>query len=222
MTDPGSIDCVLLDLDGTLADTAPDMATALNELRVQRGLNPLAFEKIRPHVSGGSPALLRLGLSLEPDDPEYENIRQSFLELYAEMICDDTQLFPGMPETLDALERHSISFGIVTNKPGWLTRPLLDKLELTQRCACIVSGDCTVNRKPHPDPLLEASRQAKFDPVNCLFVGDDKRDIQAGRNAGMKTLAASWGYIAPQDDLNEWQADGIISQPEDLVSWLDL
>ena len=207
MTDQESIDCILLDLDGTLADTAPDMATALNELRGQRGLRSMAFEKIRPWVSGGSPALLRLAFKLEPDDPGYENTRQHFLELYAEMICDETQLFPGMTEVLEELEQNAILFGIVTNKPDWLTRPLVEKLGLADKCVCIISGDCTEKRKPHPDSLLKASRQAKILPGNCLYVGDDSRDIQAGRAAGMKTLAATWGYIQPQDNPDEWQAD---------------
>ena len=148
---------ILFDLDGTLLDTAPDMAAALNQVRAEPGLGPLAFDDIRPHVSNGSFALTRIGFSFPDDSPEFEQHRQRFLEIYGEHVADDSQLFPGMEAVLNQIERTHRTWGIVTNKPAWLTQPLLEILKLNERPGCVISGDSTTHSKPHPEPLLKAA-----------------------------------------------------------------
>ena len=172
---------VLFDLDGTFADTAPDMALALNRLLESEGREPLPFERIRPHVSHGGRGLIRLGFGLEPGDASYDRLRQTFLDLYRKDLARETRLFPGIEELLGSLERIGIPWGIVTNKPEWLTEPLIAALGLTKRAACLVSGDTTPNTKPHPDPVLYACRQIAVNPAETWYVGDAERDVAAGR-----------------------------------------
>lgn len=213
--------CILFDLDGTLLDTAPDMARALNRLRREEGYPALPFESIRPVVSQGSPGLIKLGFDRSPGDVQFEMLRQRFLHLYASALAVKTTLFPGMENALGQLEANAIPWGVVTNKPGWLTEPLLRALQLWERAACVVSGDTLAQRKPDPAPLLYASRQLGVAPECCIYVGDAERDVQAGKGAGMKTLVACFGYLGETDRPETWQADGLIDKPEELFAWLE-
>ena len=215
-----SLRTVLFDLDGTLADTAPDMAHALNLLLKEKDYEPLPFDTIRPWVSHGGLALVRLGFGEERGDVELENLRQRFLEIYAENLCRETHLFPGIPQLLATLSEIGFNWGVVTNKPGYLTEPLVAQLTIQPPPACIVSGDTTTNRKPHPEPMLLACKQAGSDPHECLYVGDAERDIHAGKRAGMKTLVALFGYITDSEDPETWGADGMIRAPMEVFDWL--
>ncbi len=220
MRPAGGIGAVLFDLDGTLLDTAPDMAAALNETRLEEHLAPLPFTTIRPHVSHGAAGLMRLGF---PDVPEPRSgeIRRRFLELYRNRIAAETRLFAHMPELLAALERRAIAWGVVTNKPGWLTEPLLDALELRTRAGCIVCGDTFPERKPHPRQLLHAAELLRAAPDRCIYVGDAERDVRAARAAGMQALVARFGYIGPMDKIDEWPAHGWIDSPLEVLDWLE-
>lgn len=212
---------VLFDLDGTLADTAPDMAHTLNLLLQEQGRAPLPFDVIRPNVSHGSTALVRLGFALAGEDERLEALRQRFLEIYADNLCRETRLFPGVAQLLETLAARSLKWGIVTNKPGHLTEPLVAWLGLAHPPACIVSGDSTRNRKPHPEPMLHACERAGGAPGQCLYVGDAERDIQAGRQAGMRTLVALFGYIRDDEHPEAWGADAMIRAPMEVIDWLD-
>ena len=216
-----SIRTVLFDLDGTLADTAPDMAHALNTLLTEEGHAPLAETHIRPVVSHGSPGLLKLGFSMGPPDADYERLRTRLLDIYAANLCRKTRLFPGIHELLQALARRGINWGIVTNKPAFLTDPLVRQLNPVPPPVCVVSGDTTTNRKPHPEPMHLACTQAGSQPPQCLYVGDAERDVQAGREAGMKTLVALFGYISASESPASWGADGMIRTPQEILEWLD-
>lgn len=212
---------VLFDLDGTLLDTAPDLAYALNEVLVEYGRQPLPFDSIRPHVSHGAQALIRHGFELAPEQPDFESKRQRLIEIYRANLTRRTQPFPGMSELLKAIEQRGLNWGVVTNKPASLTEPLLAELGLLERAASVVSGDTVEKRKPHPAPMLLACRQAGSQAFECLYVGDAVRDIEAGRNAGMHTLVARFGYLTSKDDPSSWQADGVIDRPDEILAWLD-
>ena len=214
-----NIRTVLFDLDGTLADTAPDLAHTLNTLLVEEGRAALAYETIRPEVSHGAGALVRLGFG-DVTDEEFERLRRRFLALYAENLVRETRLFPGMNELLSELKRRGLNWGIVTNKPAFLTEPLMARLGLSWPPASIVSGDSTGNRKPHPEPMLLACTQAGSEPAQCLYVGDAERDIEAGRRAGMRTLVALFGYISKEERPERWGADGFIHVPREVLDWL--
>lgn len=210
---------VLFDLDGTLLDTAPDMGGALNELRVERGLVPLDAAIIRPHVSHGAAALLRLGFGTPPEC-ELERLRERFLALYRARIARETRLFDGGERMLAEIERRDLPWGVVTNKPGWLTGPLLEALGLHARAACVVSGDTLPERKPHPRPLLHAAARLACEATRCIYVGDAERDMLAAQAAGMVGLVARFGYIGPGDDPRSWPARGSLEGPADLLAWL--
>jgi 2-phosphoglycolate phosphatase len=214
---PGT--ALLLDLDGTLLDTAPDMGGALNLLRREHGLEALPHELIRPVVSHGAMRLVSLGFPGVAGE-EFERLRLRFLELYAANLAIGTRLFPGFDTVLEQLEARGTPWGIVTNKPGWLTDPLLAALGLDRRAACAVSGDTVAERKPHPLPLLHASRLIGVPPQHCVYVGDAERDIQAGRAAGMTTLVASYGYLSVDDDPQGWQPHGVVGAPAELLDWI--
>lgn len=214
------ISTVFLDLDGTLADTAPDLARALNALRLEEGLEPLPYEQVRASVSRGSSVLVHLAFGETLEEARFTDLRQRFLDLYQCDLCVDTRLFPGMAEMLAYMESTGLGWGIVTNKPAWLTDPLVATLGLDGRAACVVSGDTTVDRKPHPAPLLHASGLAGASPQHCIYVGDDPRDIQAGNAAGMTTLVARYGYIHESLDPADWGADGIIDEIREIRAWL--
>lgn len=212
---------VLFDLDGTFADTARDLARTLNLLRAEQGLTPLPFEHIRPFVSHGAAALVRLGFGVEVDDPIHGNLRERFLGIYAEHVFEETRLFAGIEELLVELESRAIYWGIVTNKPSRFTQPLLQGLGLAHRAACIVSGDTTAKRKPDPEPLLLACKQIGCTPAQCVYLGDAERDIEAGRRAGMATVAVRFGYLLPAAQPDQWGADYIIDYPLELLAWID-
>jgi 2-phosphoglycolate phosphatase len=218
---PGTIRTVLLDLDGTLLDTAPDLAEALNAVLIENNRPPLPFDAIRPVVSHGGIALIELGFELEQSDPGFDPLRQRLLEIYRENISRLTRPFPGITDLLEKLEKRGINWGIVTNKPGWLTDPLLKDLGLYDRAVAIVSGDTLDERKPHPAPMLHACGLAGSEPGQCVYIGDAQRDIEAGINAGMHTLVALFGYLQEQDDPRDWQADDMIETPLELLEWLD-
>jgi phosphoglycolate phosphatase len=210
------IQAVLFDLDGTLADTAPDLTYALNRVRGARGLPPLPLAATRPVASQGARGLIGAGFSIHPGDPGYDALRDEFLAVYAENLCRETRLFAGIPELLDRLEARALPWGVVTNKAERFTFPLLDLLKVRSRSACVIGGDTTGRIKPHPDPLLAASRAIGLAPQSCIYLGDDRRDVEAGQAAGMKTAIAKWGYLNGQDPEN-WNADHMIEAPRDLL-----
>ena len=216
MTPPAAL---LLDLDGTLLDTAPDMGGALNLLRAEHGLEPLPAATIRPVVSHGAMRLVRLGFPAAEGDA-FETLRLRFLDLYAANLAVGTRLFPGFEAVLDALESRGQPWGIVTNKPGWLTAPLLAALGLDRRAACAVSGDTVAERKPHPLPLLHAAGLIDVEPAACVYVGDAERDIQAGRAAGMTTVVAAYGYLERDEDPLRWGPHGLVQHPTELLEWM--
>ena len=211
---------VLFDLDGTLVDTAPDLAFALNQALVRRGREPLPFEIIRPSVSLGGAALVKLGFRLDETDPEFTTVRNEFLAIYRDNLSTHSRLFPGMELVLDRLEQTGVSWGIVTNKPAWLTDPLMQALGLDARTPCIVSGDTLEYRKPHPAPLLHACQLLQCEPRETVYIGDDRRDVAAGTSAGMATLVASYGYINSTEAPGNWGADGCINSPEEILDWV--
>jgi phosphoglycolate phosphatase len=215
-----TIHAVLFDLDGTLVDTAPDLAYALNTVMQEQGLSPLAYAKIRPVASHGAVALLALGFNITPTDLSFDPLRQRLLDIYAANLSRETRLFEGMEAVLQQLETRNIPWGIVTNKPAFLTDPLCEQLGLTARTNCIVSADTTPHSKPHPAPMLHACKLIGHAPENCLYIGDAARDIEAGNNVNMTTLIASWGYLADDDTPEDWQADGMIDQANELLTWL--
>ena len=214
------IEAVFFDLDGTLADTAADLGGALDRLRAEQGLPPLPAERVRPHVSKGVRGLLRVGFGIESDHPDYAQLQQRFLSHYESALCQDTALFDGMAAALDTLDAAGIKWGIVTNNTSRYTLPVVGALGLADRAACIVSGDSSPRPKPAPDPLLLASALAGTDAKQCLYVGDDLRDIQSARAAGMGAIAAAWGYLGDERPLEEWGADTIIQSPADIAGLL--
>jgi 2-phosphoglycolate phosphatase len=212
---------ILFDLDGTLLDTAPDMIGALNRLRAEEGLEALPFAAARSSVSHGAVRLVSVGFPAARED-EFERLRLRFLKLYSENLVEGTRLFAGIEPVLSAFEAEGLPWGVVTNKPAWLTDPLMERLDLARRACCIVSGDTVNERKPHPLPLLHAAAVTGVSPDHCVYVGDAERDIVAGRAAGMQTVVAAYGYLSQDDRPESWNADGIIARPEDVVDWLHL
>ena len=212
---------ILFDLDGTLLDTAPDLGAALNQQRSEHKLPPLPTEQIRPLVSHGSPALLKLGFGIEPQDSRYAGMRVRLLEIYRERLTRETQFFSGAETVLSTLEQRNLSWGIVTNKPTALTEPLVAAFGLRARAACVVSGDSTPRRKPHPDQLLRACALANRAPSQAVYVGDAERDVQAAHSAGMLALVALYGYIGASEQPEHWQADGLLPKPAALLEWID-
>ena len=209
----------LFDLDGTFADTAPDLAAALNRLRQEQGLAPLPLGRVRPFASAGARGLVQAGFGVKPGDAEYPALREAFLELYAERICVETRLFPGIAQLLSALKARGIPWGIVTNKATALTERILAALKLQPDC--LACGDTTPHLKPHPASLLHAAAEIGLPPHACVYLGDDLRDIQAARAAGMHPIAVGWGYHHPeQGGPGTWQADAVIQQPMELLERL--
>jgi len=211
---------VLFDLDGTLLDTAPDLAAALNHVRTQQGLPRLSFAQIRPHVSHGSAALIKIGGDAPQSGENFAAFQQALLQVYAANVACETRLFEGMDLVLQELERRSRPWGVVTNKPRSLTTPLMRQLGLDRRAKIIVSGDTIAQKKPHPAPLLLAAGALGVAPHRCLYVGDAERDIVAGKAAGMQTVTALYGYIAENEFPEKWDADATISCAADLIPML--
>jgi phosphoglycolate phosphatase len=212
------IEAVLFDLDGTLVDTAPDMGAALNNLLIEENLAPIPMDIIRPFVSQGALVLTKLGFSEHVPESEIDSLRQRYLDHYRAIVADNSALFDGFDQVLESLDNQRTPWGIVTNKPEWLTTPLLEQLALNDDAAVVICGDSLEQRKPHPLPLIVAAETIRIDCQNCVYIGDDPRDIDAGRAAKMKTLIAAYGYIDQGIDLNQWQADGVIEKPIDLLA----
>ena len=211
---------VLFDLDGTLLDTAHDMTNALNALRAEENLAPLPYEKVRCQVSHGANALVKLSFG-ELSPAAHEVMRQRLLDIYRRQLARHTVLFEGGDEMLRDLERRGLHWGIVTNKPGWLTDPLLIEVGLHTRARAVVSGDTLPHRKPHPLPLLHAAETMGIKPGECVYVGDAERDMQAAQAAGMFALVAGFGYLGEEDRADQWFSHGWLDTPLDLLDWLD-
>jgi len=216
----GGIDTVLFDLDGTLVDTAPDMGFALNTLLREHDRAPLSAAMIRPYVSHGSRGLIDLGFGEPPQGERFEAYKARFLTLYQSRICAESRLFEGMDAVIEHLEGRGMPWGIVTNKPHYLTEALLEALDLQGRVACVVGGDTVAERKPHPAPLLHACQLIGREPKSCVYIGDAQRDIEAGSRAGMATLVALFGYLNDSDDPSGWGATGLVESPGDIIDWL--
>jgi 2-phosphoglycolate phosphatase len=212
----GSLQAVLFDLDGTLVDTAPDMVSALQDLQQHHGLEPVEYDRGRSNVSNGALGLLRIGF---PDlgEDQRQNLICEFIEIYSARLADKSALFDGIEALLDRLDDGNCPWGVVTNKPTHLTEPLLEQLDVAQRCVCIISGDTLEHRKPHPAPLLHACELAGVAPAQSIYVGDASRDIEAGRAAGMGTIAAGYGYITADDSPGDWGADMIVDDTQELT-----
>lgn len=213
-------EAVLFDLDGTLADTAPDLGGALNRLLNEEGLPALPLQQLRPHVSGGARGLIQAGFGLFPGDAAYAGLVVRFLRHYENNLCTDSTLFPGMAELLETLEERGIKWGIVTNKQQRFTLPLVELLGLRRRAGCIVSGDSAPRPKPHPAPLYLACAAIKVAPGQSIYVGDDLRDIVAGKAAGMRTVTAAYGYLGVDEPFETWQADAIIHDPMEILGMI--
>lgn len=220
MSRPQRVEGVLFDLDGTLLDTAGDLAVALNRVLQEQGRAPLPDERIRPTVSHGAVVMLCHAFALAPDDPAMPTLHEAMLRHYEADIARRTQPFPGMTAVLERVEALGLPWGIVTNKPERLTRPLLAALGLDRRAAAVVCGDTAARPKPHPEPMLAACETLGVPPGQCLTAGDALRDIQAGQHAGCPTLAALFGYLGAGDHPAGWGADGLLSRPQDLLRWL--
>ena len=222
MTPFAGICCVLFDLDGTLIDSAPDLAGAANAMRAVRGLAALPLDWYRSHSGSGARGMLRVAFDTEPGDAGFEALKQEFFDAYQSRLTLNTRAFDGVDRLISALSGAGLPWGVVTNKGQRFTVPLLQAMPLFQSAATVISGDTTPHAKPHPAPLLEAARQVGLSPQSCLYVGDDLRDIQAGRAAGMRTVAALYGYLGPSADVGTWGADQTISAPEELLKSLEL
>jgi 2-phosphoglycolate phosphatase len=211
---------VLFDLDGTFADTAPDLAAALNHVRELRNLPPLPFEVLRPQASHGAAGLIRTGFGVGVDAPDFAELRKHFLDYYASHICEHTRLFPGMAELIDTLEARGIRWGIVTNKPHRFTVPLMEALGYAARASCLISGDTYARAKPHPEPLLGACEIMKVGPENAIYMGDDLRDMQAAHAAQMRCIIARFGYVPDNADPGSWGANGAVDAPLGMLDYI--
>ena len=215
-----SVGAVLFDLDGTLVDSAPDLAGAGNDMRVARGLPVLPLSHFRPMVGSGARGMVERALGVLPQDPAFAECRDEFLARYEARMTRETWVFEGLPPVLGAFARHAMPWGIVTNKASRYSIPLVRSLAALDAAATLVCGDTTPHAKPHPAPLLEAARQLALDPSRCLYVGDDLRDVQAGRAAGMTTVAVRWGYLGSGMPIESWGASFVIESPSELLKLL--
>jgi phosphoglycolate phosphatase len=217
-----AVQAVLFDLDGTLVDSAPDLALAAERMRATRGLQALPFAGYRPHASAGARGMLQIAFGLAPDDERYDAFNQEFLYEYTQCLLNSTDCFDGVAELVDALEHMGLPWGIVTNKAQRLTEPVLAGLPTLAPARAVVCGDTLPRAKPHPDPLLEAARRLGAVPSACLYVGDDERDIVAGRAAGMFTVAARYGYLGESGETDHWAADAEVNSPLEVLKLLQL
>jgi len=216
------VQAVLFDLDGTLVDSAPDLAGAINDLRLARGLEALPYASLRPMVGSGARGMVGVAFGLAPGDVGYEALKDEFLDRYARRLLQETAVFAAMHPVLQRLEAQALPWGIVTNKALRFAEPLVQGLQLHQRAAVLIGGDSTPFTKPHPQPLLEAARRIGIAPAHCVYIGDDPRDVSAGRAAGMVTAAAAWGYLGTGDAVDDWGADAVFHAPGALLGWLGL
>ena len=215
-----SVRAVLFDLDGTLIDSAPDLAGAANDMRVARGLEPHPLAHFRPMVGSGARGMVGRAFDVAPPDPQFATLRDEFLQRYEARMTQETHVFPEMLPLLEALGVHGLPWGIVTNKAARFAEPLVRALGLHGRAATLVCGDTTPHAKPHPEPLLEAARRLRVDAASCAYVGDDLRDVQAGKAAGMTTIAVAWGYLGLGEAIDAWGADHIVQTPQQLLQLL--
>lgn len=218
---PAQLQAVLFDLDGTLVDSAPDLAGTANDMRVMRGRPVLPYEALRCHAGSGARGMLGAAFEMKPDAAGYAELRDEFHALYAARLLRHTRCFEATQWVLQALDERQIAWGIVTNKAMHFAAPLVQALGLS-RCAVLVAGDSTPHTKPHPAPLLEAARRLALPPESCVYVGDDERDVIAGRAAGMRTLAAAWGYLGAGQDPHTWGAEAVLPDADALLQWLEL
>lgn len=214
------IESLFFDLDGTLLDTAADLTAALNHILIQYQRPTVTLETMRPIIAEGTPGILRHGFAMDEQHPDYQIIREAFLSAYQEKLIDQTQFFLGMDTVLNALDENKLPWGIVTSKPGWLAKPLLKHFQLNHRSRCLVAGDTLPKRKPNPEPLLHACELAGVDPQTSLYLGDAKVDVVAAKSAGMVAIVAKYGYIGPNQQPEEWEADAMIDSPIELLRWL--
>jgi phosphoglycolate phosphatase len=215
------IKAVFFDLDGTLLDTARDMAGALNRLLIEQDQQPLDYHLIRSEVSHGARAMIHLGFGIEDEDSErFQQLRQRFLDIYQDNIANETVLFPHMDEVLDLLETRQIPWGVVTNKPSWLTTPLLEILSLSDRAEAVICADTAGVSKPHPKPVMDACEAVDVDPADAIYVGDDERDVIAAHAAGMPCIALRCGYIRRGQNVDNWGADMVMETTLELRQWL--
>lgn len=213
---------ILFDLDGTLVDSAPDLGYAANLVRESLGLAHLPLADYRPQASNGARGLLKVALNIAMDHPDYEARKALFLKFYQANLTTHSRLFDGVAEMLAALDEAGLAWGIVTNKAGWLAEPVVAQLGFAANCRCLISGDSTPHPKPAPDGLLLAARKLGVAPEACVYVGDDLRDVVAGRAAGMPTIAVEWGYLGANPDLSQWNADAIATTPADVLKLIQL
>jgi phosphoglycolate phosphatase len=214
------IQAVLFDLDGTLIDSAPDLAGAADAMRVKRGLPSVAFENYRPLCGAGARGMLQVAFGIGPDHADYEALREEFFANYQACMLDNTHAFNGVPGLIAALQAQGLQWGVVTNKSERFALPLTAAMPLFASAGAIVGGDTSPFSKPHPEPLMEAARRLNVEPKHCLYVGDDERDILAGKAAGMGTVAATYGYLGRASDVAAWQADAQINSPAELLQLL--
>jgi phosphoglycolate phosphatase len=211
---------VLFDLDGTLADTAADLANALNRVRADRGLPALPLATLRPQASHGARGLLAAGFGIGKEHVDFASLRDAFLAYYADALCEHTTLFPQADRVLAEIERRGLRWGIVTNKAVRFTMPVVERLALAARAGAVICGDTTRETKPHPAPLLAGAAALAIPPAQCVYVGDAERDIIAGRAAGMHTLFAAYGYVGADETPAAWNADGELASLPELLDWL--
>lgn len=220
MNNQFGLSCVLFDLDGTLLNTAPDLTTALNKALLHFNYSDVPADTITPYISYGAAVMIDTALQQDVTDTIKIDILEWLLDYYESHIAVYTELYTGMPELLATLESKNIPWGVITNKRERLTHPLMQALDLTQRSACIICGDTTAYSKPHPEPMLTACRQIQVVPEKCLYIGDAQHDITAGKAANMKTLAATYGYLKPDDQPQDWGADALIHRPGEILDWI--
>ena len=212
-----NVEAILFDLDGTLIDSAPDLAGATNEMRAVRGLPPLSYCALRPVVGSGARGMIGMAFGIGASDSEFAALRDEFFARYESRLLRETQLFDGIGALLDRLDAARVPWAVVTNKIARFTVPIVDALGLRQRAAAVISGDTTAFSKPHPAPLVEAARRMQVPPGACAYVGDDLRDVVAGRAAGMHTAAAAWGYLGRDEPVESWGADRLLKFPAEAL-----